>query len=136
MSDAATSRLAVIHLHCAQLGQLGPDLAAARDRAAERAAVLRAAVLDHGMLTGMALKGRPEVSMMSWRASTGTPTIFDLFEIGSINAPDAKDIPRCPLKNPTTPAGYMSFGTYRLRYIRSMNSTSRVTWLSSTSPTL
>lgn len=48
-------------------------------------------------------------------------------EIGSINAPDANGIPRCPLKNPTTPPGYTNLGMYRFRYIRSTHSTSRVT---------
>src|SRR2546428_1786237 len=56
--------------------------------------------------------------------------------IGSISAEETKGIPWCPLKNPTTPAGYTSLGWYRFRYIRSMHSTSRVTWLARTSATL
>src|SRR5437870_4258047 len=57
-------------------------------------------------------------------------------EIGSMRAEETKGIPRWPLKNPTTPAGYTSLGWYRFRYIRSMHSTSRVTWLARTSATL
>src|SRR5437879_8617296 len=57
-------------------------------------------------------------------------------EIGSMRAEETKGIPRWPLKNPTTPAGYTSLGWYRFRYIRSMHSTSRVTWLARTTATL
>src|SRR5438132_2924269 len=62
--------------------------------------------------------------------------ITNLLVIGSISAEETKGIPWCPLKNPTTPAGYTSLGWYRFRYIRSMHSTSRVTWLARTSATL
>ncbi len=42
--------------------------------------------------------------MKRWMAATKS------LVMGSISAPEAKGIPRCPLKNPTTPVVYISLG--------------------------
>ena len=47
--------------------------------------------------------------------------------MGSISAEDANWWPRWNRKKLTTPDAYWSLGTYTLRYIRSMHSTSKVT---------
>jgi hypothetical protein len=56
--------------------------------------------------------------------------------MGSINADDAHECPRCFLKNAATPLSYCSPGTYTLRYIRSMLSSSKVTCSRRTAATL
>src|SRR4029077_6605889 len=52
-----------------------------------------------------------------------------------ISAEDAKIAPRWKRKNEATPRSVWSRGWYTLRYIRSIPSTSRVTWLLRTSAT-
>src|SRR5881394_1628967 len=63
----------------------------------------------------------PPSSAKRWTAATNASVI------GCITAPEANGSPRWCLKNPTTPNSRCNGGTYRFRYIRSIDSTSNVT---------
>ncbi len=66
-------------------------------------------------------KSTPRSAAKRWTSAT------NFLVIGSINADDTNRAPRWAIKKLATPCSYCNRGTYTLRCIRSMHSTSRVT---------